>query len=338
MTPLRIGLIGFGSWVRAAYLPALNYDGRAVITAATAATEKTRRQILEVLGGNVTIFESYETLLSNAQIDAVMIAVPDNIHQTVLSAAIESGVAVFYEPPVSHLRDQIPVMINRLLAAPQVTFAHLELCFHPAVERAVDLIKDNVIGLLHNVNITLHADWGITENSDLCLMNRMSCWYADVLNSITGSIPKRVQILDGYGSCGRMQSISTAIYDYDGVWGIFRANVSSPQGLSLEIEINGSKGDIVIDYFTGELRYRSMSRPQWRAEYCCPQKPYADWPGVRETVSAFIISVISKEPGRGNANVVAQLNMIGLAAEESKDTGGWAQIYTPLSLALPGTP
>lgn len=37
---IKIGLIGFGSWVRRAHLPALEYDGRAIITAAAAATEK----------------------------------------------------------------------------------------------------------------------------------------------------------------------------------------------------------------------------------------------------------------------------------------------------------
>ncbi|MFR9232779.1 MAG: hypothetical protein ACLVLH_07075 [Eisenbergiella massiliensis] len=36
---IKIGLIGFGSWVRRAHLPALEYDGRAIITAAAAATE-----------------------------------------------------------------------------------------------------------------------------------------------------------------------------------------------------------------------------------------------------------------------------------------------------------
>lgn len=41
---IKIGLIGFGSWVRRAHLPALEYDGRAIITAAAAATEKQGRK------------------------------------------------------------------------------------------------------------------------------------------------------------------------------------------------------------------------------------------------------------------------------------------------------
>ncbi|WMJ86831.1 Gfo/Idh/MocA family protein [Anaerocolumna sp. MB42-C2] len=326
MSKLRVGLIGFGSWVRKAYLPALQYDGRAVITAVTAATEKTRQLAGEILGNNVAAFDSYEDLLSHGDFDAVMIAVPDSVHQAVLTAALQREVAIFYEPPISHIRGQIPIMINRLLTSSQVTYAHLELCFHPGIEHAVNLIKSDTIGLLHNVAITLHADWGHSRDSDLCLMNRMSCWYVDVLNRIIGSIPKRVLVLDGYGCSGRMQNISTGIYDYNGIWGIFRANVSSPEGVSIIIEISGDKGDIYLNYFTGELRYRTMQHPEWIVEYISPLKPYADWPGVRENISSFLDCVISGEPSQGNAQTVAQLNLIGLASDKSIDTRGWVEV------------
>jgi predicted dehydrogenase len=161
MSKLRVGLIGFGAWVRTAYLPALQYDGRAVITAVTAATEKTRQRAYEILSNDVSVFDSYEALLRYGELDAVMIAMPDDTHQAALSAALERGIPIFYEPPISHLRDQIPVMVNRLLAASQVTFAHLELCFHPGIKRAVALIESDTIGLLQNVTMTLHADWDV---------------------------------------------------------------------------------------------------------------------------------------------------------------------------------
>ena len=321
-----MGLIGFGSWVREAYLPALQYDGRAIVTAVTAATERTRRYAQEVLGDSVAVYDSYEDLLSQAKLDAVMIAVPDEAHQATLSAAIDSGIAVFYEPPISHLREQIPSMINHLVSAPQITFAHLELCFHPGIARIVQLVETGVIGLLQNVTVTLHANWGTTKNSDLCLMNRMSCWYVDVLNRIIGSVPKRVLVLDGYGGSGRMQAVSTGIYDYHGIWGVFRANVSSPEGVSITIDTVGSEGDICLDYFSGTLRYRSLLHTNWTTEHSSPLEPFADWPGVRETVSSFLDSVIRRESSLGNAENVAQLNLVGLAADRSKDTGCWENV------------
>lgn len=323
---IKVALIGFGTWTRNAYLPALKYDGRAIITAVTASSEKSRQCAREILGNDVAVFENYEELLSQSKVDAVMIAVPDSIHQAALTAALDSGIAVFYEPPVSDTRDQIPSMINRLLTAPQVTYAHLELCFHPGIAYAVNLIKNNTIGSLYNVTISLNADWGCSENYDLCMMNRMACWYVEILNRIIGSVPNRVLLLDGSGVSGRMQALSTGIYDYNGIWGMIKANVLSPEELSMRIEISGDNGDIYVNYFTGELGYRSRQKPEWTVEHIYPLKPYANWPGVREAVSAFLDCAISKDPDQGNAKAVAQLNWIGLAADESKDTGTWAEI------------
>lgn len=330
MTKVRIGLIGFGNWVRKAYLPAIQYDGRAVITAVSAATEKTRQSVVEMLGDNVAVYDSYAMLLKNEEIDAVMIAVPNQIHQEAITAALEREIAIFYEPPVSHMRDQIPIMIDRLLTSSNVTFAHLELGYHPGIEYAINLIQSGTIGLLHNVTITLLAGWGNTENSDLCLTDQLSCWYVDVLNRIIGSIPDRVLVLDGYGSSGRMQRSGTGIYDYNGIWGMFRINVSSPEGESIFVEISGDKGDIYFNYFTGELRYRNIEHPEWIIKQLLPLQPYADWPAVRETISAFLEAVISGEPEQGNAKTVAQLNLIGLASDKSVDTGEWEKIENVL--------
>ncbi len=45
MTQLKVALIGFGSFARKAYLPALEYDGRAIVTSVAAPSEKTRQDV-----------------------------------------------------------------------------------------------------------------------------------------------------------------------------------------------------------------------------------------------------------------------------------------------------
>lgn len=219
-------------------------------------------------------------------------------------------------------------MSDKILAAKQVTFAHLELGFHPAITRAKELIKNNLIGHLQNISITLHADWGCPDNSDLCLAGRMSCWYIDILNQLADAIPSQVLILDGSGNTGRMQPSSIGIYKYDNVWGIFNANVCCPSGLSLKIDIVGDCGSIYIDYFKGILEWQTVEKPHPVSENISPLKPYADYPGVREAVNSFLDAVSSQNVQKGNAKKVVQLNLIGLAAEESMDTGNWASVKT----------
>lgn len=338
MAKLRIGLIGFGAWVQSAYLPALEHDGRAKVAAVTASSEKTRQRARQILGDETAVFGDYTEMLERARLDAVMIAVPDSVHQAALAAVLDAGIPVFYEPPVSHLRRQIPVVCGRLLKSEQVTFAHLELGRHPAVTRAANLVKDGAVGRLQTATVTLNAGWGCAEDSDLSLIGRMSCWYVDVLNRIVGAVPKRVLVLDGHGSPGRMQPAATGVYDYGGTWGFFKANVASRGELSITIEIEGDAGKIAIDYFSGTLRYQGIlnaapgEAPSPVCEDCSPWKPYADYPAVHETVTAFLDAVVTGNASQGNVRDVAQLCLLGLAAEESKDSGTWAAVPTLESL------
>lgn len=327
MSKLRIGIIGFGSWPKNAYLSALQYDGRAVITSVAAASEKTRRSVHDILGPHIAVFDSYEALLNEGEIDAVMIAVPEKLHQEALTAAIKKGIPVFYEPPIADTREQIAVMIELLLSASQITHANLELGLNPVIAEANNLIAKKTIGFLQNVTLELKANWGREKPGlDLCLINSASCWYVDVINRIIGSIPNRVLLLDGYGIEGRRQTTSTGIFDYNGIWGTLKMNVNSAEKLSISVIISGDEGDIELDLLTGELRYRNLVHTAWIEETHTSLKPYADWPGVRESISTFLDSVVDGKTSPGNAKKVAQLNLIGLAADASKDSGAWAHI------------
>ena len=327
MTQLKIALIGFGDFARKAYLPALEYDGRAIVTSVAAPSEKTRQDVINILGPNVSTFENCIDLLANSKPDAVMIAVPDHLHRKTLELVLKSGIPVFYEPPVAERREEIPEIIEQLLHAEQMTHANLELGYHAAVRRAAAMVKEGAIGFLQNVTVTLKANWGGEKPGlDTCLINRASCWYVNLLNCIIGSSPKRVLVLDGHGLNGRRQNVSTGIFDYDGVWGFLNMNVNSVEKLALHVNLVGSTGEIDIDYFTGKISHQTLTGPSMKTEFCPSLQPYADWPGVRESVSAFIDAVLSKEASQADAIAVAALNKIGLAAEKSKDTGEWAII------------
>jgi len=100
LSKTRIGIIGYGSWTKKALLPVLVRDGRADILSIAARTEKTRRLIQQEMGPGIHVFDGIESLLDGPVLDAVMIAVPDSMHEHTLTAALNAGIAVFYEPPV----------------------------------------------------------------------------------------------------------------------------------------------------------------------------------------------------------------------------------------------
>ncbi len=317
---LRVGLVGYGAWTRSAYLPALRRDGRAHVAAVVARSEASREAAKAECGAGVHLAARLEDLPDAADLDALMIAVPDAMHEPVLRSAFAGRAAVLYEPPLTDRRASVAPMVQRLLACPQVTYADLELGFIPAVARAAELAGQGTLGLVQTIAIELRADWGPVPDYDLCNIHHLSTWYVDVLNRLANGTPARVLVLDGRGVRGRRQSRNIAHFDYGGL-------------LRIVATIVGSDGDLAADLLTGELTWRNRDRREGVRESHAAARPYASWPGMHESVSAFLDAV---ERGRATVNdacSVALLHGVGLAAEASLDAGGWAPV-PPASTVL----
>jgi hypothetical protein len=127
-----------------------------------------------------------------------------------------------------------------------------------------------------------------------------------VINVLMDAIPGRVLIMDGHGTPGRRQSQSTGFYDYDGVWGELKVNIDSAEDLAIQIEIVGSEGEMLINLLTGELKFRTKTNSEWNIRNFPAIQPYADWPGMHESIKAFLDAVETGIPGYANAGVVDQ--------------------------------
>ena len=344
---LRVGLIGYGSWTRMAYIPALRRDGRAEIVSAAAPSAATQQRIRAELGSEVAVFASAAELLSGPPVDALFVAVSDAAHEEALTAALDAGVPIFYEPPLASVRQRIRPMVTRLLEAPQVTHADLEIGFIPVFVEAAKRVRSGVIGQVHTASVRLQSNWGADPEADLSTLNHIAPWYVDTLNRILDATPSRVLILEGGGLPGRAQLQCQGLYDYGGIWGTVQVNLGCVVDLETTVEVNGEDGDLVVDLFSGELRQRTRQQSEWSVETVAESEPRAGWPGMNECVTAFLDAVTGEPlietestnaeverlretlgtgPLPADAPAVAQLHLIGLAAEASKDSGGWAEI------------
>ncbi len=327
MNPLRIGLAGYGNWARMAYVPALRADGRGRVAAASAPSQATRRRIREELGSQVRIYPHFEAMLGAGNLDGVLMALPEAVHEPALLAAIGSGIPFFYEPPVSHRRDRILPVLEKLLKAPQVHQADLELRFLPVVAAAAERLAQGAIGEPQTARIRMNGTWSARPGADLSLPHLLAPWYVDALDAILGSHPRRVLVQDGRGTEGRMQAYALTQLDYGGVWGTFQSNISSVHGPETWIEVQGGEGDLFADLFTGELRIRSRSCPEWRVDrVVCALRPIAGWPGLRECLADFLDRLEGKSSSGAPAEDMARLHCLGLAAEESIDSSAWASV------------
>ncbi len=329
MNHLRIGLAGYGNWARLAYVAALRADGRGRVAAAAAPSQTTRQRIEAELGRDVRIYPHFEALLGDGNLDAVLMSLPDAVHEEALLAAIGSGIPFFYEPPVSHRRERILPVLENLLRAPQINQADLELRFIPVVAAAARRLAQGAIGEPQTALIRMNGCWNPKPGAPLSLPHTLAPWYVDALDVILGSHPQRVLVQDGQGTPGRMQSYAVTQLDYGGIWGTFQANISSVHGPETRVEVQGRDGDLFADLFSGELRIRSRSRPEWQIDRVVSAlRPFAGWPGLRECLADFLNRLTDRPASGAPAEDMARLHRVGLAAEDSIDGQCWAPVQS----------
>ncbi len=332
MDELRVGLIGYGRWASTAYVPALRLDGRARVVAASAPSEATRNRIPSDLGSDVATYPGYEELLAGQELDAVLISVPDRVHEPALRATLATNVPMLYEPPVAARTARVRPMLRELLAARQVVHADLELSYLPVVAATAERVAAGAIGEVRTAAIRMQDNWGERQRAELSLIGALAPWYLDPLDKVLHARPSRILVMDGRGSPDRRQTYAKAQLDYDGVWGAFEAITDGVGPLETTIEINGSDGDIVADLIAGELRMRTRRSPDWSITEVPALAPRAGWPGMHECIRAFLDAVTSGAQSRSGPEVVARHHLAGLAADESIDRGGWVAIEAPETL------
>lgn len=334
MTSIRVGLIGFGGWTRMAFVPALRQHDRVVIVSAAAFSEVSRERIREELGPDVEVYGGFEELLNGPELDAVMMAIPDAIHETAMDAVLDAGVAAYYEPPLADHPGGIRRMLKRLVTADRVTHGDLEIGYASVIQRAAELLRSGAVGAPQTVHLKLRSNWSGFGGPDLCLAHHLGPWYVDGLNSIIGRSPRRVLVLDGHGQKGRRQFHSLVHFDYDGLWGTIHLNIDSVDTLETTIEVTGDEGDLVVDYFRNTIRMRSKSSPKGETIQVEPAMPVVGgWPGEAESVADFLDAVEKGTPNRTDARMAARLYLTGLAIERSKETGSWVEIEEVAGLA-----
>ena len=327
MSEIRVGLIGYGGWTRLAFVPALRQHDRVRIVSAAAFSKASQDRIRKELGSDVKVYGGFEALLDGPKLDAVMMAIPDSIHEAAMSAVLDAGIAAYYEPPLSDSPKGIRKMLNRLVATEQITHGDLEIGFATVVHRAAELLRDGAIGALQAAHLKLRSNWAEFGGPDLCLAHHLGPWYVDGLNSIIGRSPSRVLVMDGSGQAGRRQFHSLVHLDYDGTWGSIHLNINSVDTMETTIEVTGDYGDLSIDYFRNTIRLRTKAEPEVESITVEPAMPVVGgWPGEAESVAEFLDAVENGTPNRTDGKMAAQLYLTGLAIEQSKDTGDWVEI------------
>ena len=257
MTKVRLGLIGLGNIGQhhAAYLSAGKVKNAELVAVADAVQVKLEKY------KPLAVFTDAEELLGSGLVDAVIIATPHYQHTTLGIAALEKGLHVMVEKPISaHKADA-----ERLIAAhrrnPNLVFAGMfQLRAEPRYVKIHKLLRSGEAGRVVRMSWIM-TDWFRTEayyasggwratwkgEGGGVLLNQ--CLHnLDVMQWLLG-MPARVR---GFCQLGRFHDIEvedsvSAYLEYpDGGSGMFVSSTGEAPGTN-RFEIVGTRGKLVLE-------------------------------------------------------------------------------------------
>jgi len=142
----RVGLAGCGSWGRYILRDLLSL-GCSVSVVARSPESMARAEGADTIVGSVRELP---------EVDGIVIATPTTTHATVIEHALERGVPVFVEKPLTN----DPAAADRLAsAAGERLFVMDKWRYHPGVELLRDLARDGSLGAVRGL-LTTRIGWG----------------------------------------------------------------------------------------------------------------------------------------------------------------------------------
>ena len=297
MSTIRIGLVGFGTWARTAYLPVLRELDGVTVTAVSARSPASRRHAEEMLGRDVARCGDYRELLARDDVDAFLIALPNALHADALVRAAATGRHLFYEPPVGLNRADADRALAALEAADGVVQADLELRYLPVVDAVVEVLQREGIGEPRMAGVRLWCNWGYQGGpweEDVGAQGFflwLGCWYLDLLDRLFGRAPLRAHVVGGRASTGRLldHGCATLTYAGDGL-GQFLYSLVAVADTEITLWVAGAAGEVRADLLDGSFRWRGADGA-WCSGRAPAAEPCHGFAGMRECLSGFVLAI-----------------------------------------------
>ncbi|MCW3050887.1 MAG: putative dehydrogenase, partial [Chthonomonadales bacterium] len=154
---IRVGIIGAGWWAANTHAPALKATGDVEIVAACRRSPERLKEFADLVGVEQT-FTDHEEMLDKAALDAVIVCSPHAMHHGHVKAALERGLPVLTDKPLSITVEEGEELIA-LAAAKDVQLAvFFGHCYDAAHRYVGNAIRTGKLGRLVDVSQTGYAN------------------------------------------------------------------------------------------------------------------------------------------------------------------------------------
>src|SRR5262245_8693457 len=157
---IKVGVVGggFGRIHILAYRATPGVEVTAFCQRTKASAEKIAREF-----GIPQVFTDYREMLSKADLDAVSLTTPTNVHLAMASEAFDHGVSILCEKPLAMNQEEAAAMLKRAEEARVIHMTAFNFRFIPAFHRMKELMQEGYVG---NRVFHVEATWFSERRAD----------------------------------------------------------------------------------------------------------------------------------------------------------------------------
>jgi predicted dehydrogenase len=254
--PIRVGIVGAGKMGLSHCAIANALPGASVV-----AVCDTSRYVCSVLRKymGVETYSGYQKMIEGTQLDCLIVATPTATHFELAKDALEKGLHLFVEKPLTLSAAQSRKLSELALERKRVNQVGFHNRFIGTFQQAQSLLRAGALGTVTNIHGSAFGQvvvkqqgstWRSRKAEGGGCLHDYACHVIDLMNFLVGP-PTRV-------SGARMQSIFSndvedavsAVFDYGNkMSGILETNWSDDtvRKMSTTISVHGTNGKLVVD-------------------------------------------------------------------------------------------
>lgn len=270
------------------------------------------------LGHPARMHATYEAMLATRPA-MVVVATPHSMHAAQAVAALDAGIHVLCEKPLSDSLENARAIVAAANRSSAILAVGFQLHFHPALCRAKALINAGELGSIHHVHC-LVGTYVTLVNSQSRYQSRIEgalfmdyAHQPDIFHWLLGWKPQGVYVAAGQGGSLPLQAnpnyaAITCDYAQPVIATIHLNYLQVPD--RHEYEIIGDRGWISLDMFKGELRRGRQSDASVQVENFSTERD----PLYEQEHQAFLDAVAGKrKPESPAADALVSMEVIAAA-------------------------
>ena len=331
---IRYAVVGLGWFAQAAAMPAFDHAENSQLVALVSDDPTKREELSKKYGIQRTYsYEEYEDCLNSGEVDAVYIALPNNLHREYAVRAAQAGIHVLCEKPMAVTVDECEAMIQTCKDNNVKLMIAYRLHLEEANLQAVETVQSGKIGELRvfnsvftqqteagNIRVHKETGGGTLDDIGVYCINAARYLFQDEPIEVFATSAN-----NGEERFSEVEEMTTAILRFPGdrlatfICSFGAAKVSSYQ-------VVGTKGDLRVDpaYGTeGEIEHTLTIEDEKQ------ERKFASHDQLAAEFIYFSDCILqNKEPEPSGKEGLIDVKIIR-ALYHSIETGSFVKIDTP---------